>query len=65
MVSKNIKLKNFNFKINNGRIKKDLKILLKEDNEIINSLRPSYKYRYDKKNYRVQSKRTAFISFYL
>ena len=49
MVSKNIKLKNFNFKINNGRIKKDLKILLKEDNEIINSLRPSYKYRYDKK----------------
>ena len=35
MVSKNIKLKNFNFKINNGRIKKDLKILLKEDNEII------------------------------
>ena len=49
MVSKNIKLKNFNFKINNERIKKDLKILLKEDNEIINSLRPSYKYRYDKK----------------
>ena len=49
MVSKNIKLKNFNFKINNGRIKKDLKNLLKEDNEIINSLRPSYKYRYDKK----------------
>ena len=49
MLSKNIRLKNFNFKINNSRIKKNLKNLLSEDNEILNSLRPTYKYRYDKK----------------
>tara|TARA_Y100000590_G_scaffold252049_1_gene283021 strand:+ start:3070 stop:4218 length:1149 start_codon:yes stop_codon:yes gene_type:complete len=49
MLSKDIKLKNFNSKINNQQIKRNLKKLLIEDNEIINSLRPSYKYKYDKK----------------
>ena len=49
MLSKNIKFKNFNFKLNNKIIKKDLKKLLAEDNEVIKSLKPNYKYRYSKK----------------
>ena len=49
MLSKNIQFKNFNFKFNNKLIKKDLKKLLSEDNETIKSLKPTYKYQYDKK----------------
>jgi len=49
MLSKNIKFKNFNFRFNNIKIKKDLKNLLSEDNEIIKSLKPTYKYQYTKK----------------
>ena len=49
MLSKNIKFKNFNFKFNGKVIKKDLKKLLSEDNEIIKSLKPDYKYSYSKK----------------
>ena len=43
MLSKNIKFKNFNFRFNNKKIKKDLKDLLSDDNEIIKSLKPTYK----------------------
>ena len=48
MISKNIKFKNFNFKLDNKKIKKDLKKLLSEDNKIIKSLKPNYKYQYSK-----------------
>ncbi len=49
MLSKDIKFKNFNIKSNSKKIKNDLYKILKEDNEILKSLRPTYKYRYNKK----------------
>jgi glucose-6-phosphate isomerase len=48
MLSKNIKFKNFNNK-NNNKIKNDLQKILSEENEILSSLRPTYKYNYSKK----------------
>ena len=57
MLSKNIKFKNFNFKFNNKKIKKDLSSLLSEDNEILKSLTPEYKYRYGKKLIKKKSKK--------
>ena len=48
MFSKNINFKSFNNKFNNKKIKKDLKNLLSEDNEILKSLTPVYKYKYNK-----------------
>tara|TARA_B100001059_G_scaffold236356_1_gene286376 strand:+ start:1927 stop:3075 length:1149 start_codon:yes stop_codon:yes gene_type:complete len=49
MLSKDIKFKNFNIKSSSKKIKNDLYKILKEDNEILNSLRPTYKYSYNKK----------------
>ena len=49
MLSKDIRFKNFNIKSNSKKIKNDLYKILKENNEILNSLRPTYKYRYNKK----------------
>jgi len=49
MLSKDIKFKNFNIKLSSKKIKNDLYKILKEDNEILNSLRPTYKYSYNKK----------------
>ena len=48
MLSKNIHFKNFNFKFNNKKIKKVLKIILNENNETLKSLTPGYKYQYNK-----------------
>tara|TARA_B100000780_G_scaffold253968_1_gene201802 strand:- start:1257 stop:2405 length:1149 start_codon:yes stop_codon:yes gene_type:complete len=48
MLSKNIHFKNFNFKFNNKKIKKELKIILNENNETLKSLTPGYKYQYNK-----------------
>jgi len=48
MLSKDIKFKNFNIKSSSKKIKNDLYKILKEDNEILNSLRPTYKYSYNK-----------------
>jgi len=48
MLSKNIYFKNFNFKFNNKKIKKELKIILNENNETLKSLTPGYKYQYNK-----------------
>ena len=49
MLSKNIKFRSFNHKLNNKKIKKDLKnILTEKNNEIIKSLTPDYKYKYNK-----------------
>ena len=49
MSAKNIVFKNFKIKKNNKKIKKDLNLLLKEKNTIIESLGFSYKYSYSKK----------------
>ena len=43
-----IKLKNFESKKSNFKIKKDLKKLIKENNKILNTLKPTYKYSYSK-----------------
>jgi glucose-6-phosphate isomerase len=49
MITKNIIFKNFNLKLHNSKIKKDLKLLLKEKNTIIKSLSPIYKNSYNNK----------------
>ena len=49
MLTKNINFKNFKFKSKNKSLLKNLKILLKENNQIIKSLSPSYKNNYNKK----------------
>ena len=49
MLTKNINFKNFRVKKNNNKIKKDLKILLKENNTILQSLGKSYKNSYKRK----------------
>ena len=49
MLTKNIKYKNFLNKLNNSKIKKDFKLLLREDNAVIKSLYSSYKNSYNKK----------------
>jgi glucose-6-phosphate isomerase len=48
MLTKNINLKNLNFLRNNEKIKKDLKKLLSENNQIIKSLGPKYKNNFNK-----------------
>mgnify|MGYP006145852187 CR=1 FL=1 len=47
MLTKNINFKNFNKKFNNKKLKKHLKNILSENNEILKSLTPKYKYQYD------------------
>ena len=49
MLTKNINFNNFKLKKNNNKIKKDLKILLKENNTILQSLGKSYKNSYKRK----------------
>ena len=49
MFTKNIDLKNFKIKKNNNNIQKDLRLLLQEKNDVINSLSLKYKYNYSKK----------------
>ena len=49
MLTSNIDLKNFKTKKNTQKIKKKLKKLLQENNEIIRSLRKTYKNSYNKK----------------
>jgi len=49
MLTKNINFENFRLKKNNKVIKKDLKLLLKEDNKIIESLGKFYKNSYQKR----------------
>jgi len=48
MLTKNINFKNFKVKSKNLKIINDLKLLLKEDLVIINSLKLNYKYNYNK-----------------
>ena len=49
MLTKSINFKNYRLKKNNIKIKKDFKVLIKENNIIIRSLSPSYKNNYKKK----------------
>ena len=49
MFTKHINLQNFKSVKNNNNIRKDLKLLLEEKNDVINSLSPKYKYSYPKK----------------
>ena len=49
MLTKNINFKNFKVKKFSNKIKKDFKILLNENNEILKSLRLNYKNSYSKK----------------
>ena len=49
MLTKNINFKNFKLKKFNNKIKKDLVIILEENNEVLKSLSPSYKNSYNKK----------------
>jgi len=47
MLSKNINFKSFNKKFNNKKLKKYLKEILGENNEVLKSLTPTYKYQYN------------------
>jgi len=49
MLTKNINFKNFKLKKINNKIKKDFKIILRENNEILKSLNIGYKNSYNKK----------------
>ena len=48
MLSRNINFKSFDQKPNNQKIKKDLKSVLGQNNEILKSLTKAYKYKYNK-----------------
>ena len=50
MLTKNINFKNFKLKKISNKIKKDLSVILSENNEILKSLSPNYKNSYNKKN---------------
>src|SRR5210317_2345446 len=47
MITKNIGIKNFNFKKKNQKVKKELRILLSQQNEILNSLKDNYINKYN------------------
>tara|TARA_B100001057_G_scaffold161891_1_gene162587 strand:- start:524 stop:1690 length:1167 start_codon:yes stop_codon:yes gene_type:complete len=47
-ITKNIDFNNFKNKVNQRNVYKNFKLLIKNKNEIINSLTPEYKYRYSK-----------------
>ena len=49
MISQNISFKNFKLKNKNQKLKKKLTSILSEENEVINSLKKSYKNNYTKK----------------
>jgi len=49
MITKNINFKNFLVKKNKFKISQKLKILLKQNNSILKTLSPNYKYSYNKK----------------
>ena len=49
MLTNNISFKNFKIRKNNEKIKKDLNIILKNKNSVLESLSPSYKNSYNKK----------------
>ena len=62
MITKNINFKNFVIKIKKFQISKKLKLLLNQNNRILSTLRPEYKYSY---NNRIISKFKKSSSFTL
>ena len=50
-ITKNIDFNNFKNKVNQKNVYKNFKLLIKNKNEIINSLTPEYKYRYSKNSF--------------
>ena len=62
MITKNINYKNFLIKIKNFQISKKLRLLLNQNNRILSTLRPEYKYSY---NNRIISKFKKSSSFTL
>jgi glucose-6-phosphate isomerase len=60
MFSTNIKFKNFKIKKKTSNIKKDLKLLLQENNQVISSLTKYYKNSFNNKNL---SKYKKFLNF--
>ena len=56
MLTRNIIFKNFKNKINNSKVKKNLKALIKENNPVIKSLSKSYKNSYNVKTINVFKK---------
>ena len=46
MITKNINFKNFAIKINNFQISKKLRLLLNQNNQLLSTLKPEYKYSY-------------------
>ena len=49
MLTKNINFKKFLIKTKNFKVKKDLNLLLEKKLELLNCLKPNYKYSYSKK----------------
>ena len=49
MLTKNISYKNISIKINNSRVKRYLKFLLKENLPLLDTLKKNYQYSYSKK----------------
>ena len=56
MLTKNINFKNFKLSRNNTKIKKDLNIILKEKNPVLQSLSLDYKNSYSKKTITILKK---------
>jgi len=61
MLTKNINLTNFRSKKSNKKITKLFKKLIKEDNEILNSLKKTYKNKYSKKKISELKKFSEFV----
>ena len=61
MLTKNIKFNNFNLKYSNKRILSSFKKLIKEENEIIESLKNTYKDSYSKKTINKLKKYTQVV----
>ncbi len=60
MLTKNINFKSFQLKNNNKQISKKLKLILKENNHVIQSLKKTYKDKYDFKNYKFLKNKHLF-----
>ena len=60
MLTKNINFENFQFKKKNRKILKIIKLILKENNQVIQSLKKTYKDKYDSKNFSIFKKKLDF-----
>ena len=60
MLTKNISFTNFNYKKKNNFVKIILNKILQQNDEVINSLRSSYKNRYNYKIFKVFNKKLSY-----